>query len=248
MFRGPETKLVGIGPADALAGKPDGKRARSLPGDTGPEDRARDLPDRHPRPEEADGATETVGVACRRLLRHPFDTLVLRWNWKAALLSALFRGILFFATNISAGLPAAVAAMSKEFIYRVLTSGFYGAFTQAFRKARPAWLASLTLIGFLPLFQHLLEFMVHWLGGTPKLLVSIGASVGFTAVSTLFNLHAMRQGALVVGREGKSLGADFRQMPLIVYSFIAWLPRQVVLFLRRRGRPGKTVSIDQHKT
>jgi hypothetical protein len=37
---------------------------------------------------------------------------------------------------------AAEGAMLAEFVYRGITAGFYGALTQAFRKAAPVWKAS----------------------------------------------------------------------------------------------------------
>ena len=43
----------------------------------------------------------SVGQALLALLRHPWRSVVLRWNGKAALLSALFRGIVFLAASIN---------------------------------------------------------------------------------------------------------------------------------------------------
>jgi hypothetical protein len=40
-------------------------------------------------------------------------TLGVAWNWKSALTSSLGRAIVFFATNLSAGWPAAVAASAS---------------------------------------------------------------------------------------------------------------------------------------
>jgi hypothetical protein len=67
---------------------------------------------------------------------------------------------------------------------------------------------------------HSLEFMVHWWRGTPELGVSIAASVAFTALSTSFNLFAMRQGALVVGADRQSLLSDLLAVPRLVAQFV----------------------------
>jgi hypothetical protein len=71
------------------------------------------------------------------LVREAREHLLHRWNWKSAVLSSLLRATLFFATNLAAGLPAAIAAMKTELVFRGITSGFYGALTEAFREAEP---------------------------------------------------------------------------------------------------------------
>jgi hypothetical protein len=72
----------------------------------------------------------------------------------------------------------------------------------------------------LPLVSHSIEFLVHYLHGTPKLGPSLIASVCFTALSTLFNLFAMRRGVLVVGRAESGLAADMQQIPGTILAFI----------------------------
>ena len=75
--------------------------------------------------------------------------------------------------------------------------------------------------GVLPGASHSIEFVVHLLRGTPNLRTSLIASVSFTMLSTLFNLYAMRRGALLVGAEGGSVGADLRRMPRLIAGFLA---------------------------
>jgi hypothetical protein len=81
-----------------------------------------------------------------RLARQPAKYLFPRWNWKSALLSSILRASLFFATNLSAGFPAAMAALKTELVFRAVTSGFYGALTEAFREAEPPWSAALAIV------------------------------------------------------------------------------------------------------
>jgi hypothetical protein len=153
------------------------------------------------------------------LARHPHEQLVRRWNWKSAVLSSLFRSSLFFAANLSAGPDAAQAAFLTELAYRGVTAGFYGALTQAFRDARPAWAGMVAAMILLPGVSHLLEFVIHWFRGTPNLTESLALSVAFTALSTSFNLFAMRRGALTVGGGSSPLLRDLRQMPVLLCAF-----------------------------
>ena len=174
----------------------------------------------------------SVGEVLLRFVREPQKYLLARWNWKSAILSSLFRAAIFFFANLTAGLPAAMAAMGTELIFRGITSGFYGALTEGFREAEPPWAAAVGVLVLLPLANHSMEFLVHWLRGTRNLLPSITASVIFTALSTLFNLYAMRRGALIVGSERASLLEDLRRMPVLLLDFILLIPRRLWPALR----------------
>ena len=66
----------------------------------------------------APGVPEVLGA----ILRHPIANLVRRWNWKAALVSALSRARLFFVVNLPAGRSAAIAALVTELVSRGATS------------------------------------------------------------------------------------------------------------------------------
>ena len=108
-----------------------------------------------------------------------------------------------------------------EFLYRALTAGIYGAMTQAFRQAQPVWAANVAVMILLPLVSHSLELAIHMARGTPRLITSISISAGFTAIATLFNLYAMRRGALVVGEGAGSMGSDLRRVPGLILGFVA---------------------------
>jgi hypothetical protein len=153
------------------------------------------------------------------LIRQPVPMLLHRWNWKSAIFSSLCRALVFFLATLSAGLEAATQALITEFLYRAVTAGFYGAITQAFRRSEPRWAATLIVMLGLPIFSHAIEFLVHYLRGTPNLRASIPASIGFTMISTAFNLHAMRNGVLVVGPGGHSLSRDMRRLPRTIWTF-----------------------------
>ena len=130
----------------------------------------------------------------------------------------MYRGGLFFATNLGAGLHAAFGAMAVEFGYRGITAGFYGGITQSVAKLdrRRAATATAGIV----LASHGIELTVHSLRHTPNLRVSIGASILFTILSTLFNLHAMRRGVLLTGSGAPSFLADLRELPRALGSFL----------------------------
>lgn len=144
---------------------------------------------------------------------------VRRWNWKSAVLSSLVRSTLFFVANIGAGLPAARSAFLTELIFRSTTAGFYGALTQAFRDVRPAWTGTAAGMILLPVTTHTLEYIVHHLRGTERLGESIALSVGFTAISTGFNLYAMRRGVFTVGDGSQTLWRDLGRVPSLLLDF-----------------------------
>jgi hypothetical protein len=153
---------------------------------------------------------------------------VLRWHWKAALFSALIRCSIFFIVNATSGWKAASGAALAEFLYRLVASGYYGAITQALSRMTPAWKANLLAVVALPVFQHAIEYWIHWLRGTPKLEASIAVSYCFTIISTLFNLYSMRRGALIVGSEARSVWADVAAFPKLVFGFVLSGPRLVL--------------------
>lgn len=159
------------------------------------------------------------------LVERPVETLLRRWNWKAAILSACVRGAIFFAANLGAGLRAAAGAMLVESALYAAIAGFYGAIVQSFRRAQPAWLATMTVMALLPAVNHSLEFTLHSLAGTAKIGTGIAVSILFSMISAAFNLFAMRRGALIVGVDRQSLLADIRQMPRIIFDFATALPR-----------------------
>jgi hypothetical protein len=197
-----------------------------------------------PRDAEADGLHKsrvesdapTVGAVFDALLRHPARLLIERWNWKAAVLSSVLRAAIFFFTNLVAGWRAAVGALLAELALRAATSGFYGAITEAFSEARPAWAATAAALIVLPLANHSLEFLVHWLRGTPKLGMSITASVIFTALSTSFNLYVMRHGVLTVGGRSKSLREDLALLLPLLGQFLLAGPRALFRGIRNLVR------------
>lgn len=174
-----------------------------------------------------DGAEVPAGLSVSSVLwlvaRHPVTYLARRWNYKSAVASSICRATLFFVTNLSAGLTAAAGAFSTEFWLRFLTAGFYGALTQAFRRAEPPGRAMLAAVVVLPLTAHTIELAVHSWTGTPHLWASLAVSIAFTVGSTAFNVYAMRHGAFIVGTGARSLVDDVRRVPALLAGFAGWL-------------------------
>ena len=142
------------------------------------------------------------------------------WNYKSAVLSTMLRVSLFFATNLSAGLDAAIGAAVTDLSFRFVLAGFYGGLTQAVRRVEPPAHGTLMALVLLPALAHTLEWLVHWRRGTVMLAASIAASLALTAVSTVFTLFAMRRGVLIVGEGAGSLLADLRRMPRLMLTFL----------------------------
>ena len=184
-----------------------------------------------------DAARPTVGAVLRDLARRPGHHLVARWNWKSAVMSAVIRGVLFFAATLRSGFDAATAAFAIEFAFRAVTSGFFSSVTQAFRRATPDWAATLVVVAGLPLVAHGLEYGVHWIAGTESLGRAMAVSVAFTVVSAAFTLYVMRRGALLVGDEDdRPFRQDLAAMPRLIAGFTAALARGLWRLVTRPWR------------
>ncbi len=156
------------------------------------------------------------------------------WNWKCALLSTAIRGVLFFATNLPAGLHAAELALATDITFRALLAGTFGALIQALATWRRRRLATAITMIAIPVASHGVEWLVHWRAGTALLTLSVVASVSLTLVTTAFDLFAMRRHTLVTGAGGESFWQDLRRLPVLIASFLA---APVRLVAGRLGAP-----------
>lgn len=149
--------------------------------------------------------------------------IIRRWNWKAATLSGIMRGSIYFFTHISLGWRAAFSAMSVEFLFRVFNSGATSSIAQAFRSAQPHWLANtIIMVGF-PAYAHIIEYTLHTLNGDKNVNKSIVFSIIFSALSAIFNLYAMRRGAMLVkDAEQQPFWRDLKKMPVIFAEFFGY--------------------------
>jgi hypothetical protein len=162
----------------------------------------------------------TVGQALARLAREPVQLLIRHLNWKAALLSAIVRGAIFFMAALPAGAGAAFLALGLDVPLRLGLAGLYGAIVQGLRRAEPVWAANTAAVLVILVLTHGLEFVVHALGNTPRLSTAIAWSAGYSAVSAVFNLYLMRRGILVVGPDGGTLREDARRLPGVLLDLL----------------------------
>ena len=179
----------------------------------------------------------SVGEVFKFLLTHPSAIVFGRWNWKAAALSGIMRGSIYFFTHISLGLRAALGAMSVEFVFRSLNSGVSASIAQSFCQATPKWLATLCVMGMLPAYGHTIEYTIHTISGDKNLSKSILISISFSVFSALFNLFMMRRGVLIVkDSQQQSFWSDLKRMPVLAAEFVSlpfiWLYRKVANLVR----------------
>jgi len=197
--------------------------------------------------EEVHDLTITVGDVFASVLRHPLQ-LITRWNWKAVLLAVLVRASIYLVTYSirHEAWIVILTAMVFEAISRFLTTGVAGALVQSFRKAQPLWLANLIVSVLLPAFSHTVEYLTHYTQETyfaDMFAASQNSgrqntfpiSVLFSVVSVLFNLYAMRNGALLVGagEETQTLRKDFAQIPSLIFNFTGALPNMICRYMER---------------
>ena len=173
--------------------------------------------------------SRTLQGAAAGILRHPFRTLVLNWNWKSAIISSVLRAPIFFAAYLATkqGFRMAVGAMIVQFIFRAVTGGTNGSIIQSFSKVEPAWHAVVTIPFILTIVMHVGEWFLQGAydsvtgttGKTTAVLFSVLASI----ISGGFNLFAMRRGVLLVKDESQqSFWHDIKQMPWIVFELVSF--------------------------
>ncbi len=186
-----------------------------------------------------------IAEVFRSLASHPLQVIT-RWNWKAAFLGAILRASFYFTVYQAAkeNIKAAMTAAAVELAFRFLTSGISGSIVQSFRRATPAWIATLIVTISLPIFSHSIEYVTHYIqdvyfAGVLPASQNNGRqwafafSVLFSALSAMFNLFAMRHGVLLVGagKETKSLWSDFKKIPALVLEFVTYLPLLIIKFI-----------------
>lgn len=190
----------------------------------------------------------SVGDVFRSLAAHPWQ-IILRWNWKAALLGALLRASFYIGVYKASreNWRAALAAALVEFAFRFVTSGASGALVQSFRRATPAWLATGIVTISLPTISHSIEYATHYAqeyyfsGVLPASTnnsrqIAFAISVLFSVISAMFNIFIMRHGVLLVGAgaETKSLWSDIKSFPALIVEFLGFLPIEIINRIKNR--------------
>ena len=184
------------------------------------------------------------------VVRHPLRSMILRWNWKAASLSALLRASIYLVTYFKHGMAEAVGVTLLLSVFRFLFGGVNGAIIQAFRRVRPPWHAVLTVPLVLAALSHLIEYFVLSVydsitgaqGKGKAILVSVVVSI----ISAIFNLFAMRRGALIVKDESQqSFWRDLVRMPWLIFEFISF--PLIWTYKRKKQRSEARVATDAER-
>jgi len=166
------------------------------------------------------------------MLAEPFKVLVVKWNWKAAVLSAAARAPVFLLTTLGHGWRRAGVAVLVETTFRISTAGLFAAAIQAFRNAQPVWAAVLIILVAIPLVSLVLDGLLHAAMGTPSLVAGLAVSILVSAVSSIFNWYVMCRGTLLIGQGASPFWSDLKAFPLLVVGFllapIRWVLRSEV--------------------
>lgn len=142
------------------------------------------------------------------------------WNWKCALLSATARSIVYLAAMGRSGGHDRVAVVLVEIAYVTLTAGIYAGMQQKALSLRNRLRGNLITVLGVPGIAQALDWAAHRLTGATVTSRATLAVCIFTALSALFHLHVMRNGAFLTG-QGRSLADDFRRMPRLILEFVA---------------------------
>jgi hypothetical protein len=178
-----------------------------------------------PRPDDLYGALRDITL-------RPFKTLKPPWSWKAAILSALLRGVTFYISNLRSGPDRAAAAMVVEAVFAVFASGLIGAVSQRLRASQPV-LATATVVCLgLPALMVMAQLGVHHAARTPHVGAGVLVSFCLASVSTAFSWYAMRHGSLLGGADSTTLAHDIVNLPGITVSFVTSVPRALINLYR----------------
>ena len=197
--------------------------------------------------EEVEAREISIGDVFRNLAKHPLQ-IISRWNWKSALIGAIIRASFYFTVYKASkeSLLVTMTAVLLEFVFRFITSGISGSLVQSFRRASPAWLATLIITISLPIFSHTIEYITHYsqehffsnvfaASENNARQKAFAISVLFSVLSALFNLFVMRHGVLLVGagEETKTLWSDLKRIPLLIGEFVTYIPLRILDFIKK---------------
>ncbi len=194
--------------------------------------------------------TNTIAEAWTNLLRDP-GLFIRHWNYKGAILSGALRAPIFLITYLIAreSIRLAIGAALLQFTFRFLFAGIGGAMIQAFRRVEPAWKALFTILLIVPVISHLLEFSIQFsfayaTGTNDHTDEAITRSICVSIISALFTLFIMRRNVMIVGEaESKSLLSDIIRLPSLIFHFIAFIPNEIAMMIRRRELTTAILSI-----
>ena len=173
----------------------------------------------------------TVAAAGYDLIASSWRVFLFNWNWKAGLLSGVFRAG-FFIVAIARGDPAAWRGMAIQLAFRIAIGGLWGSLAQSFRGAEPVWLAGLLIVVIIPAGVHGVEYAFLRAGHAPQVRTAMIISVVLSVGSLLLNWGLMRRGLMLTGRGTDSLATDFRRLPVVLRELVLAGPRILMRVLR----------------
>lgn len=149
------------------------------------------------------------------------------WNWKCALLSATARSLVYLAAMTRSGLSGRCAVVLVEIAYVALTGGVFAGMQQRALGLRSRFLGNLIVVLGVPGLAQAIDWLAHRISGAAAPGKATLAVSVFAALSALFHLHVMRNGAFLTGH-GRSLLEDFRRIPRLAAGFVL---RPMVFFV-----------------
>jgi hypothetical protein len=170
----------------------------------------------------------------RTLLRQAFSC----WNWKCAVLSATARSLVYLAAMSRKGFQGSLAVVLVEVAYVTLTAGVYAGLQQKALGLRSRLVGNLLITVGVPGLAQVLDWVAHRVTGAAVTGKATAAVCVFAALSALFHLHVMRQGAFLTGT-GRSLVDDFRRMPRMIAGFVT----RPAVWLRNSNRARGTKPV-----
>jgi hypothetical protein len=144
----------------------------------------------------------------------------MHWNWKAALITAIFRGAACMAALRHVHPHARQHFSVVEMAYVLLTAGIFSAWQQQALGFKPRYFAWLLVVVIVPLTSLGADAIAHsLLDHINAHALGVGALI-FTLVSAMFHWHVMKNGVMLVGEQSRSLSSDIRQLPALLLSFV----------------------------
>src|SRR5271157_1880031 len=163
---------------------------------------------------------------CRMRHKRHFDAWLFpftHWNWKMALIAAIFRAVACMAALWHSPLHAREHFGAVEAAYVLLTAGIFSAWQQQALEVKPRRLSWAIVVLAVPLGSLAGDSALHlWLDDGNMRALGIGALIAIL-VSAMFHWHVMQNGAMLVGNDSRSFGEDMKQMPRLVATFV-WDP------------------------
>jgi hypothetical protein len=134
-------------------------------------------------------------------------------------MSAVARSAVYAAAMARGNRQHELGVVLVEIAYVTLTAGIYAGMQQRALELRRRWLGNAIVVVGVPGLAQALDWLVHRAVGEAAPARATVAVCCFAAISALFHLHVMRNGAFLSGY-GRSLASDFRRMPRLIAGFV----------------------------